>query len=92
MDQLPSFAGDDSQITYLFAWGRNKDGELSIGNQKKCNAPKAVQGLKNKTVQLIISGSNHSGIVTSDGQLFICGSALHGLQSKFKKQFKQTWF
>ncbi|CAD8194421.1 unnamed protein product [Paramecium pentaurelia] len=78
MDPLPQFAGDDQQITYLFAWGRNKDGELSIGNQKKCNTPKAVQGLKNQTVQLISSGSNHSGIVTLDGQLFICGSALHG--------------
>lgn len=30
MDQVPSF-GSEIQITqYLFAWGRNKDGELSI--------------------------------------------------------------
>lgn len=35
-------------------------------------------GVKGKLIKSISSGANHSALVTTEGEIFICGSYLHG--------------
>jgi len=62
---------------YVYAWGKNKDGELSVGNNKNCLAPTPVRNVKDKMVAYIASGGQHSSMITSDGLMTIVGSSLH---------------
>ena len=70
---------------YIYSWGKNKDGELSIGHNKNCNIPNPSKGLTDKIVKFINSGGAHTGIVTEEGQLLVSGSSLHGIWFKFFK-------
>lgn len=62
----------------VWSWGKNKYGELSHGGNANALIPRGVRGLKGKRVKWISSGAQHSGIVTEEGELLICGSYLHG--------------
>lgn len=62
---------------YIYAWGKNKDGELSVGNNKNCAFPTPVRGVKDKQIQAIASGGQHSASLTDDGLMMIVGSSLH---------------
>jgi alpha-tubulin suppressor-like RCC1 family protein len=62
----------------LLAWGKNKDGELALGSSKNANTPTSVKGIKGREVRYISSGGAHTAVVTTSGELFVCGSALHG--------------
>ena len=63
----------------LYGWGKNKDGELSLGHSKAVTLPKPVKGLKTSIpVIFLSSGRQHTAFITSDGVLAVCGSALHG--------------
>jgi alpha-tubulin suppressor-like RCC1 family protein len=61
-----------------FAWGKNKDGELSIGGSKDSYLPIPVKGVKNKNIIHVSSGGQHSAAIDNQGRLYICGSYLHG--------------
>ena len=56
--------------------------------------PERVRGLHKQQIVHVSSGAKHTGVVTSDGQLFMCGSNLHdklGLENitvGSKKTFK----
>ena len=63
---------------YVYAWGKNKDGELSVGHTKNCTLPTPVKGIKDKVIAYLNSGGQHTGVVTQDGQILVSGSALHG--------------
>jgi len=60
---------------FVWGWGKNKNGELSLGVTKDSVLPRSVKGPKNVTY--ISSGANHSACITSDGELYVCGSYLH---------------
>ncbi len=62
----------------VYSWGKNKDGELSLGHTKAVNVPKPVRGLKNILLKEISPGGQHTCIVTTEGLTLICGSSLHG--------------
>ena len=70
-------------------------GELGIGHYKNAIMPERVRGLPHKVkVTNVSSGGNHTGIVTEDGKLWICGSNIHdklgleGITTGSKKTFK----
>ena len=62
----------------VYAWGKNKDGELSVGSNKDSYLPIPVKGIKGKSLIHVSSGGQHSAAIDSQGHLFICGSYLHG--------------
>ena len=68
-----------------FEWGfgRNQDGELSLGVAKK-NAlvPASATGLREVSTRQIASSSNHTICITSHGALYFTGSKLHGKVGK----------
>jgi alpha-tubulin suppressor-like RCC1 family protein len=62
---------------YIWAFGKNSDGELGISSQKDQFMPKpiVVSNLKTSAVaKWISSGSHHSAIVTKNGEVFVSGS------------------
>jgi alpha-tubulin suppressor-like RCC1 family protein len=79
---------------YVWAFGTNQKGELSVGHYKEVYMPERVKGLKNLKIVHLSSGAKHTGAVTEDGKLMMCGSNLHdklGLENittGSKKTFK----
>ena len=67
-----------SKQYYVWSWGKNKSGELSHGGTANALIPRGVRCLKGKYIIWISSGAQHSAVVTNNGELFICGSYLHG--------------
>lgn len=61
-----------------WSWGKNKDGELSVGANKDVVMPKAVKGVRGKNLIMVTSGGQHSSAIDNTGKLYICGSYLHG--------------
>ena len=64
--------------SYIWAFGKNGDGELGVGSQKDLFMPIATPLKNGQPAKCISSGSHHSAIVTKQGELFVCGSQLHG--------------
>lgn len=80
---------------YVWSFGKNQMGELGIGHYKNAMMAERVRGLPPKVkVTNISSGGNHTGVVTDDGKLWICGSNIHdklgleGITTGSKKTFK----
>ena len=67
----------ESQIT-TFAWGKNKEGELSQGYSKNVQLPSSIKRLKNKPLLMVASGGQHSSAIDIHGKLYSCGCYLHG--------------
>ena len=66
---------------YVLCFGKNSNGELGVHSTKDVLMPRHIVGAMFKSAvgaAWISSGSHHTGIVTSNGELFMCGSALHG--------------
>jgi alpha-tubulin suppressor-like RCC1 family protein len=76
LDELSEVEIRETQA-YVWGWGKNKYGELSIGVNQNSILPKNVKGLHDKKIIYISSAANHSCVVTSDGELLTCGSYLH---------------
>lgn len=60
----------------MWAFGKNKDGELGLGSTTNASSMVQVQGLK--SAKSIDSGQHHTVIVSKEGEVFACGSSLHG--------------
>eukprot|EP01017_Pseudomicrothorax_dubius_P028781 TRINITY_DN3446_c0_g2_i8.p1 TRINITY_DN3446_c0_g2~~TRINITY_DN3446_c0_g2_i8.p1 ORF type:complete len:445 (+),score=87.98 TRINITY_DN3446_c0_g2_i8:39-1373(+) len=75
---VPEKKSSAMENSQLLSWGKNKEGELSHGGTKNANVPTYVRGLRNKEIKTLSAGGQHSAVVTVTGELFICGSALHG--------------
>ncbi len=74
----PPVQTQDKTSALIWSWGKNKYGELSHGGTTNALVPRGVRGLKGKRVKWLSSGAQHSGVVTSEGELFVSGSYLHG--------------
>ena len=61
-----------------YSWGKNKDGELSVGLTRDVFQPQAIRGLRSKELKWVSSGGQHSACIDVEGVLYICGSYLHG--------------
>ena len=69
----------DIQQPLLYCWGKNKDGELSLGHSKAVTLPKPVKGIKSSSpIRFLSSGRQHTAFISTEGILYVCGSALHG--------------
>ena len=65
---------------FVWAFGKNKDGEIGIGSQRDAFLPRPIYGsLKDgQSARSISSGSHHTAIVSKSGDVYVCGSSLHG--------------
>jgi alpha-tubulin suppressor-like RCC1 family protein len=71
-----------SKRAYEWVFGRNLNGELSLGVKKNALVPAYAIGLSEVSTKQICSSSNHSILLSSNGKTFISGSKLHGKLSK----------
>ena len=60
----------------LFSFGDNQCGELGTGDSTNRLTPTRVDGLG--PVRQVAVSNFHTGIVTDDGNLFMCGNGNHG--------------
>lgn len=58
----------------VFAWGRNVEGQLGLGDTKLRRIPSLVDALWALPVQQLAAGEKHSAALTSSGSLFTWGS------------------
>lgn len=70
------------QRSFEWGFGRNMQGELSLGVTKNALVPASALGLQDVSTRQIASSSNHSILITSQGQLYYSGSTLHGKTGK----------
>jgi alpha-tubulin suppressor-like RCC1 family protein len=82
------------QWAYVWSFGQNSKGELSVGHYNDVMMPERVRGLPKMKILFVSSGGKHTGAVTEDGKLWMCGSNLHdklgleGITVGSKKTFK----
>tara|TARA_B100001142_G_scaffold321015_1_gene367042 strand:- start:7678 stop:9135 length:1458 start_codon:yes stop_codon:yes gene_type:complete len=67
-----------SEEGYIFSFGNNKYGQLGTGYTLNRLTPTRVAGLPGP-VRQIATGRYHTGMVTEDGDLFMCGRGENGL-------------
>ena len=79
-------AGEDFTIAVgkhgeVFSWGDGKYGRLGIGDQSSNDIPAPdptrITSI-GKPVRQVAAGTKHTGFVTDDGDLFMCGGNLYG--------------
>jgi RCC1 and BTB domain-containing protein len=65
---------------FVWGFGENKNGELGIGNLKDGILPRPIAATlrDGQSARSISSGGHHSAIVSKTGELYVCGSHLHG--------------
>ena len=64
---------------YIWAFGANKDGEIGVGSQRDQLQPRAIANhLEGGSARHIASGSHHTVVVSKSGDVYVCGSHLHG--------------
>lgn len=72
----------ESQIqnkkAFVWAFGKNQEGELALGVYKDALLPRFVTGVRGHSAKCISSSNHHSALVTPEGLLLVSGSSLHG--------------
>ena len=58
----------------VYAWGRNEEGQLGLGDTAMRRTPTIVDALWALPVQQLAAGDRHSAALTSNGFLFTCGA------------------
>ena len=81
---------------YIYSWGKNKYGELGLNNAKNTFIPSPVKTLKSTIIKSVKSGGRNTIILTSDGQILVCGSNIFNLLAtnvKFQnnEQYQKTF-
>ena len=89
VDDLCSESSSQSKIytkdINIYAWGKNKYGELGINNARAAFIPSPVKSLKLSVINQVASGGRNSMILTSDGQILVCGSNIFNLLASNSK-------
>lgn len=62
----------------VYSWGNNAYGQLGHGNRDAEKLPKRIDFLLEHEIKTIACGSNHSMVVTADGQLLVWGNGANG--------------
>ncbi|XP_065063407.1 probable E3 ubiquitin-protein ligase HERC4 [Rhopilema esculentum] len=57
----------------LFAWGRNKFGQLGLGDDKARSIPEEVKSLRSKFITYVCCGEEHTVVLTKFGRVFSFG-------------------
>jgi alpha-tubulin suppressor-like RCC1 family protein len=63
---------------FVWAFGKNQEGELALGVYKDALLPRFVTGVKSHSAKWISSSNHHTALVTQEGLLLVSGSSLHG--------------
>jgi hypothetical protein len=71
---------------YLYVWGTGDHGELGLGDDKVRTVPALVEALGNTTVRSVQTSVHFTAIITDTGELYICGSRMHGFASSSSHQ------
>ena len=58
----------------MYAWGRNEEGQLGLGDTTMRRTPTIVDALWALPVQQLAAGDRHSAALTSNGFLFTWGA------------------
>ena len=99
-DDLCSESSSNSKIfnkdIYIYSWGKNKFGELGLNNAKNTFIPSPVKTLKSIVINSVKSGGRNTILLTSDGQVLMCGSNIFNLlaiDDKFQnnEQYQKTF-
>jgi len=69
----------------VYAWGRNENGQLGLGDTKDRYVPSLVQELTGHTIVSVATGKNHSLFLTTEGTVLACGSNNEGQCGQGKK-------
>ena len=64
----------------MWSFGKNKDGELGIGSQKDALLPRPIATVlkESQSAKCISGGNQHTALVSKSGDVYVCGSSLHG--------------
>ncbi|XP_067901931.1 probable E3 ubiquitin-protein ligase HERC6 isoform X2 [Heterodontus francisci] len=62
----------------VFSWGRNNHGQLGFKDTENKVSPCRVKQLKKLNVTYISCGSQHTAVLTKDGNIFTCGEGSSG--------------
>ncbi len=63
-----------TENSQLFAFGRNEDGQLGLGDRNNRNDPIPIPRFRDMKVKAVSIGENHTMVITEDGQLLAFGS------------------
>ena len=69
----------------VWAWGRNENGQLGVGNTKDKMVPSLVQELTGYSIAEIATGKSHTLFLTSCGKVFAAGDNEKGQCGQGKK-------
>ena len=72
----------------VYAWGRNEEGQLGLGDSEDKMVPSLVQELTGHNIVEIATGKSHSLFLTSEGKVLACGSNEKGQLGQGKKTSK----
>jgi E3 ubiquitin-protein ligase HERC4 len=75
--------------TYIYGWGKNKYGELGVGNTLDVLEPTPIKSLHNLVIVQACSGGKHTALVTKDGKIYVCGTDVLGLLGNENKKWKE---
>jgi alpha-tubulin suppressor-like RCC1 family protein len=99
-EDLHSESSSQSKIynkeVYIYSWGKNKYGELGLNTAKNTFIPSPIKTLKQTIIKSVKSGGRNTIILTSDGQVLMCGSNIFNLlanNAKFQnnEQYQKTF-
>jgi len=62
----------------VWAWGRNSNGQLGLGDSSNRSVPTVVASLEGRNVSALVGGAYHSVAVTADGKLWTWGNNSYG--------------
>ena len=87
--------------SFLYSWGKNKYGELGLGNLSNTCVPSPITSLDSKLIYSIRPGGRNTVIISTDGSVYFCGNNIFGLlaentnfqnNEKNQKIFKKNKF
>ena len=64
---------------YIYSWGKNRYGELGLGTISNTNIPSPIISLESLSINSVKSGGRNAIIITSEGDVYLCGSNIFGL-------------
>ena len=89
IDDLCSESSSQTKVytkdIYIYSWGKNKFGELGINTARTAFIPSPIKAFNPSQVKSIASGGRNTMILTSESQLYVCGSNIFNLLATSSK-------